>query len=305
MRCPSRYVCSPATDCSCAANLLACAQAVYWLARLLCFGTPAERASFLMHFGESPAAAAAWIDCFAAAVAAKVLSSSASSALPTSGLASAVFHEDADNDHARVLAGSGLFNDLCACLPAVFFGLPAPVLLVPRPLPPATDTLKSHLMPTTAWFAINSALPERVRGAWALAYSSAQHGASFAQFSHRLSAAQRPCVVLVRDKGGAVFGGFVAEPASFRPTFFGSEQCFVFSVLPKTALYFPTGYNTNYAYFNFGMQTLPNGLVRAMRGDNKVRILCGTRRSRTATATDSDDSTLNNDERESVMARRQ
>lgn len=42
----------------------------------------------------------------------------------------------------------------------------------------------------------------------------------------------------------------------------GDERSFLFSVRPKLLLYLATGANENFQYFNFGTETLPNGLVR-------------------------------------------
>lgn len=42
----------------------------------------------------------------------------------------------------------------------------------------------------------------------------------------------------------------------------GSEQCFLFSLLPKMGVYYASGLNRNFMYLNYGQETVPNGLVR-------------------------------------------
>ena len=43
--------------------------------------------------------------------------------------------------------------------------------------------------------------------------------------------------------------------------FSGSPSCFLFKLKPHLEIYQPTGYNSNFMYFNHGQDTFPNGLV--------------------------------------------
>jgi len=98
-----------------------------------------------------------------------------------------------------------------------------------------------------------------------------------------------PCIIVVRDKDGHVFGGFASQSWHLSPKFYGiargslvrgqhslfslssddscraflgDERCFLFSVRPKLMLYLAVGGNDNFQYLNINTETLPNGLVR-------------------------------------------
>lgn len=57
-----------------------------------------------------------------------------------------------------------------------------------------------------------------------------------------------------------MFGGFALEHWKQKPEFYGSEGCFLFSLQPEMAVHRPSNLNQNFMYFNYGMETLPNGL---------------------------------------------
>ncbi|XP_013843932.1 TLD domain-containing protein 1 isoform X3 [Sus scrofa] len=106
---------------------------------------------------------------------------------------------------------------------------------------------------------INSHLPRDLRHRWRLLFATALHGHSFAQLCGRIT--QRgPCVVLLEDQDGHVFGGFASCSWEVKPQFQGDSKCFLFSICPAMAVYTCTGYNDHYMYLNHGQQTIPNGL---------------------------------------------
>uniref|UniRef100_A0A8D1L4C0 MTOR-associated protein MEAK7 n=1 Tax=Sus scrofa TaxID=9823 RepID=A0A8D1L4C0_PIG len=112
---------------------------------------------------------------------------------------------------------------------------------------------------------INSHLPRDLRHRWRLLFATALHGHSFAQLCGRIT--QRgPCVVLLEDQDGHVFGGFASCSWEVKPQFQGDSKCFLFSICPAMAVYTCTGYNDHYMYLNHGQQTIPNGLVRTWAG---------------------------------------
>ncbi|XP_059761259.1 MTOR-associated protein MEAK7 isoform X4 [Balaenoptera ricei] len=106
---------------------------------------------------------------------------------------------------------------------------------------------------------INSHLPREQRHRWRLLFSSELHGHSFAQLCGRI-AHWGPCVVLLEDRDGHVFGGFASCSWEVKPQFQGDDRCFLFSICPRMAVYTCTGYNDHYMYLNQGQQTIPNGL---------------------------------------------
>ncbi|XP_045845439.1 MTOR-associated protein MEAK7 [Meles meles] len=106
---------------------------------------------------------------------------------------------------------------------------------------------------------INSHLRREQRQRWRLLFSSELHGHSFAQLCGRIT--QRgPCVLLLEDHDGQVFGGSASCSWEVKPQFQGDDTCFLFSISPHMAVYTTTGYNDHYMYLNHGQQTIPNGL---------------------------------------------
>ena len=69
-------------------------------------------------------------------------------------------------------------------------------------------------------------------------------------------------VLVIRDKDGYVFGGYACDSWKATPDFYGSESCFLFRLEPELMVFPTSGKNKNYQYFNYGMEQLPNGLVR-------------------------------------------
>ncbi|XP_051485551.1 MTOR-associated protein MEAK7 isoform X2 [Apus apus] len=131
---------------------------------------------------------------------------------------------------------------------------------------------------------INSHLPAELQHKWQLLFSSRLHGESFSQLcAHIVN--KGPCIVILKDLDGYIFGGFAShtwevkpqfqapegslgqaklfvplKPPGRREGFFGDNRCFLFSVFPSLAVYTYTGYNDHYMYLNHGQQTMPNGL---------------------------------------------
>nr|XP_025124263.1 TLD domain-containing protein 1 isoform X4 [Bubalus bubalis] len=106
---------------------------------------------------------------------------------------------------------------------------------------------------------VNSHLPQELRLRWRLLFATELHGNSFAQLCGRI-AHGGPCLVLLEDLDGHVFGGFASCSWEVKPQFQGDDRCFLFSVSPRMAVYTCTGYNDHYMYLNQGQQTIPNGL---------------------------------------------
>jgi hypothetical protein len=95
---------------------------------------------------------------------------------------------------------------------------------------------------------------------WGQLYNSDRHGKSYNRFlTHCLD--RGPTIVIMRDKGGAVFGGFTSD--SWIKTgsgFFGGPASFIFSIQPERKRYVSTGYNDHYMYCALGLETFPNGV---------------------------------------------
>jgi hypothetical protein len=61
-----------------------------------------------------------------------------------------------------------------------------------------------------------------LRQDWRLLFNSTKHGMSYSTFLGRLGEAS-PTLLLVRDKGGAVFGGIAHAPWQKTGTFYGER----------------------------------------------------------------------------------
>ncbi|XP_050779228.1 MTOR-associated protein MEAK7 isoform X1 [Gopherus flavomarginatus] len=106
---------------------------------------------------------------------------------------------------------------------------------------------------------INSHLPSELQHKWRLLFSSRVHGESFSQLCGQIIN-QGPCILVLKDLDGYIFGGFASDSWEVKPQFQGDNRCFLFSVSPSLMVYAYTGYNDHYMYLNHGQQTIPNGL---------------------------------------------
>ncbi|XP_008575671.1 PREDICTED: TLD domain-containing protein 1 [Galeopterus variegatus] len=111
---------------------------------------------------------------------------------------------------------------------------------------------------------LDSHLPREWQHRWRLLFSSELHGHSFSQLCGRITH-RGPCVALLEDHDGHVFGGFASSSWEVKPQFQGDDRCFLFSISPSMAVYMHTGYNDHYMYLNHGQQTIPNGLCWEQR----------------------------------------
>ncbi|XP_061449724.1 MTOR-associated protein MEAK7 [Rhineura floridana] len=106
---------------------------------------------------------------------------------------------------------------------------------------------------------INSHLPSELQHKWRLIFASRVHGESFTQLCGHI-VNKGPCVLVLKDADGYVFGGFSSCSWAVKPQFQGDNGCFLFSVSPSLAVFTHTGYNDHYMYLNHGQHTMPNGL---------------------------------------------
>nr|CAD7259728.1 unnamed protein product [Timema shepardi] len=131
-------------------------------------------------------------------------------------------------------------------------------------LPECKEMTKQRMFPSTLSLAdilyLNLSLPRKLRSEWRFLFSTAVHGESFSKMLGHIMG-QGPTLVIVKDTGGHVFGGFASESWKLGPNFLGDDSCFLFSLRPEMMSYETTGYNNHYQYLNIQQQTMPNGLV--------------------------------------------
>ncbi|XP_063169148.1 MTOR-associated protein MEAK7 [Candoia aspera] len=106
---------------------------------------------------------------------------------------------------------------------------------------------------------LNAHLPPELQHRWQLLFASGVHGESFTQLCGHI-VNKGPCLLVLKDTDGYVFGGFSSCSWEVKPQFQGNNACFLFSVSPSLAVFTCTGYNNHYMYLNHGQQTMPNGL---------------------------------------------
>eukprot|EP01113_Clastostelium_recurvatum_P015975 TRINITY_DN1903_c0_g1_i1.p1 TRINITY_DN1903_c0_g1~~TRINITY_DN1903_c0_g1_i1.p1 ORF type:complete len:313 (+),score=65.16 TRINITY_DN1903_c0_g1_i1:17-955(+) len=103
-------------------------------------------------------------------------------------------------------------------------------------------------------------LPDDSKKKWTLLFSSIKHGQSYNRFLHHVTG-YGPTIVIIRDDGGHVFGGYVSETwREAYPKFYGTSSSFVFQLKPDKIVHRPTGYNQNFQYINQKTETLFNGV---------------------------------------------
>lgn len=68
-------------------------------------------------------------------------------------------------------------------------------------------------------------------------------------------------MLLVKDKGGGLFGGYASEAWEKQGKFYGNFSDRIFSLLPSVAVYAPTGVNQNFQFCGQGFARVPNGLA--------------------------------------------
>ncbi|XP_077166831.1 MTOR-associated protein MEAK7 [Paroedura picta] len=106
---------------------------------------------------------------------------------------------------------------------------------------------------------LNAHLPAESQHRWQLLFASRLHGESFTQLlGHVVN--KGPCLLVLKDSDGYIFGGFASSSWEAKPQFQGDSRCFLFSVSPSVSVFTCTGYNDHFMYLNHRQQTMPNGL---------------------------------------------
>ncbi|KAL5542357.1 hypothetical protein UlMin_010067 [Ulmus minor] len=95
-----------------------------------------------------------------------------------------------------------------------------------------------------------SSLPNIVKGCqWVLLYSTSKHGISLRTLIRKSADLSGPCLLIVGDKQGSVFGGLLECPLKPTPKrkYQGTNQTFVFTTIyGQPRLFRPTGANRYY-----------------------------------------------------------
>ncbi|CAG2199486.1 unnamed protein product [Mytilus edulis] len=129
-----------------------------------------------------------------------------------------------------------------------------PVITKSKTLPISTILDRNALV-----YLNNYNLPKHLTSEWRLLFCNSLNGDSFSQLvGHIVN--KGPSIIIVKDKDGYIFGGYSSQGWELGPKFYGSADCFLFTITPQYGVYTTTGYNDNFMYLNQGQETLPNGL---------------------------------------------
>ena len=77
-------------------------------------------------------------------------------------------------------------------------------------------------------------------------YASELHGYSLQTLYSKARKLKGPSVLVVKDTDGHVFGGFASHTWRKNVSFFGTGECFLFSLCPKIKMYSWTGANSQF-----------------------------------------------------------
>jgi len=87
-------------------------------------------------------------------------------------------------------------------------------------------------------------------GSWHRLYTSSSDGLSFNRLQNSLLGYGGPTLLVIQATNGGIFGAFTASPWKESKDFYGNSDCFLYQLLPMTAVYRPSGNDVNYMYCN-------------------------------------------------------
>merc|ERR1712031_139213 len=100
------------------------------------------------------------------------------------------------------------------------------------------ELLKAPLLTDAHVMKIVAALPGHLQATdWALLFATDLHGYSLQTVFRKARAKQGPSILVVKDTEGCIFGGFATHTWRSSVTFFGTGECFLFTMSPRHAVY--------------------------------------------------------------------
>ncbi|XP_078435093.1 TLD-domain containing nucleolar protein [Wolffia australiana] len=120
-----------------------------------------------------------------------------------------------------------------------------------------------------AWL-VGGLLPTDELKEWRLLYHSSLHGQSFNTFLGNVVDAECPTILVIKDKEGCIYGGYASQPWEKHSSFYGDMKCFLFQLVPRAAVFRPTGTNTNLQWcaVGYSSEAIPNGVGFGGRVDH-------------------------------------
>lgn len=104
--------------------------------------------------------------------------------------------------------------------------------------------------PTSPLLFSFACLSTSLGGSWHRLYSSSSDGLSYNRLQNALLGYGGPTLMIIEATCGAIFGAFTGSPWKESKDFYGQADCFLYQLIPITAIYRPSGNGTNYMYCN-------------------------------------------------------
>ncbi|KDP33314.1 hypothetical protein JCGZ_12863 [Jatropha curcas] len=122
---------------------------------------------------------------------------------------------------------------------------------------------KSSFVSSELYEFLHSSIPNIVKGCqWVLLYSTLKHGISLRTLIRNSADLSGPCLLIVGDRQGAVFGGLLECPLKPTPKrkYQGTHESFVFTTIyGEPRLFRPTGVNRYYYMCMYDLLALGGG----------------------------------------------
>eukprot|EP00559_Dactyliosolen_fragilissimus_P001690 CAMPEP_0184858526 /NCGR_PEP_ID=MMETSP0580-20130426/3609_1 /TAXON_ID=1118495 /ORGANISM="Dactyliosolen fragilissimus" /LENGTH=663 /DNA_ID=CAMNT_0027354707 /DNA_START=12 /DNA_END=2003 /DNA_ORIENTATION=- len=88
-------------------------------------------------------------------------------------------------------------------------------------------------------------------GTWYRIFTTDTDGISFNRLQNALLGYGGPTLLIIREaQNGGIFGAFTSSAWKEHKDFYGNSDCFLFRLMPSTAVYRPRGAGSNYMYCN-------------------------------------------------------
>jgi hypothetical protein len=114
---------------------------------------------------------------------------------------------------------------------------------------------RSKLLTDELLWMMSSFIPDHcLAKPWKRLFCSVRHGQSFARFMTRM-VFKGPTVLVIKDSGGHVFGGYAPVSWHKGNRFFGDSHAFLFSAAPSIKVFTSSGYNDHYMWLSTRLVT--------------------------------------------------
>jgi hypothetical protein len=149
-------------------------------------------------------------------------------------------------------------ENVATLFPSALASLTHAIFFPDKPLPRTRTNFEfPRLLEESSFFHVGSSpllfsfacMSSALSGEFYRLYTSASDGLSFNRLQNALLGYGGPTLVIIQS-GSSIFGAFTASPWKESKDFYGNTDCFLYQLLPKTAVYRPSGNGRNFMYCN-------------------------------------------------------